>query len=510
MSLDYSSQLHYVWALLPEIILCGWGMLILLMGVSGQRDRLPPEGAEGSSPPSQDLGGLSLVGIVLAALANGWLYGVTETGAGLVTVDRFALFANWIFLAAAAFAVVMALGYVIRQRLQAGEFYALTLLATAGMMMMAAARDLMVVFLALEIMSISVYALTAFNRRDRRSAEAGLKYFLLGAFSTGFFLYGLALVYGATGTTDIGGIALSVESGAAQGFLLILGVGLLAVGFAFKVSAVPFHMWTPDVYEGAPTPVTAFMSVAVKAAAFVAFLRVFLVAFPGVYAEWYGIMWWLAAVTMVVANLVATQQNNVKRMLAYSSVAHAGYLMVALAAANQMAAAGLLFYLLVYAVMNMGAFAVVMVVSRQGEENLALEDYSGLGASQPVLAVVMTIFLLSLAGFPGTGGFMGKIFLLQGAADAQLWTLSVILVLTTVVSYYYYLRLAWYMWMREPVEAGQHDTVYVPLSTRVLLGAAVAAILLFGVFPGPALELARNSAASLVTGAGSAMAGLLP
>ena len=508
MVLDYASQLDYLWALLPEFVLCLWGMVVLLVGVSGKRDPRKAGDAAGEAP-SADLGGLSLVGIVLAALANGWLYGVTESGTGMVTVDGFRLFANWIFLAAAAFGIVLALAYVTRQRLQAGEFYALTLFATAGMMMMGAAVDLMVVFLALEVMSISVYALTAFNRRDRRSAEAGLKYFLLGAFSTGFFLYGVALVYGATGTTDLAGIARSVESGAAHGFLLIMGVGLLAVGFAFKVSAVPFHMWTPDVYEGAPTPVTAFMSVAVKAAAFVAFLRVFMVAFAGVHAEWFGIMWWLAAITMVVANLIATQQNNVKRMLAYSSVAHAGYLLVALTAANEMAAAGLLFYLLIYAVMNMGAFAVVAVVARQGEDNLSLEDYSGLGAAQPLLAVFLTIFLLSLAGFPGTGGFMGKIYLLQAAADARLWTLSVLLVLTTVVSYYYYLRLAWYMWMREPVEVGQHRTIYTPLATRVALGAAVAMILLFGIFPGPALNFARDSVASLV-GAGSAMAGLLP
>ena len=508
MVLDYATQLDYLWALLPEFVLCLWGMVVLLAGVSGKRDPRTA-GDAASEAPSADLGGLSLVGIVLAALANGWLYGVSETGSGMVTVDGFRLFANWIFLAAAAFGIVMSLSYVTRQRLQAGEYYALTLFATAGMMMMAAARDLMVIFLALEVMSISVYALTAFNRRDRRSAEAGLKYFLLGAFSTGFFLYGLALVYGATGTTDLGGIALSVESGAAHGFLLVLGVGLLVVGFAFKVSAVPFHMWTPDVYEGAPTPVTAFMSVAVKAAAFVAFLRVFMVAFPGVYAEWYGIMWWLAAVTMVVANLIATQQNNVKRMLAYSSVAHAGYLMVALAAANETAAAGMLFYLLIYAVMNMGAFAIVAVVARQGEDTLSLEDYSGLGASQPLLGLFLTIFLLSLAGFPGTGGFMGKIYLLQAAADARLWTLSVILVLTTVVSYYYYLRLAWYMWMREPVEEGQHDTVYVPLATRVALGAAVALILLFGIFPGPALDFARDSVVSLF-GAAAPTAALLP
>ncbi|MDT8339948.1 MAG: NADH-quinone oxidoreductase subunit N [Longimicrobiales bacterium] len=508
MVLDYSTNLHYFWALLPEFLLCGWGMAILLLGVSGKRDPRR-HGEAAAEAPSHDLGLLSLGGILLAALANGWLYGVAETGSGLVTVDRFRLFANWIFLAAAVLGIVMALAYVYRQRLQAGEFYALILFATAGMMMMAAARDLIVLFLGLEVMSISVYALSAFNRRDRRSAEAGLKYFLLGAFSTGFFLYGLALVYGATGTTDVGGVARAVESGAAQGTLLLMGVGLLAVGFAFKVSAVPFHMWTPDVYEGAPTPVTAFMSVAVKAAAFVAFLRVFMVAFPAVQADWWGIMWWLAAITMVVANLVAVAQTNVKRMLAYSSVAHAGYLMVALAAANETAAAGLLFYLMVYAVMNMGAFAVVVVVSRQGEENLQLEDYAGLGGREPLLGVFLTVFLLSLAGFPGTGGFMGKIYLLQGAVDAELWYLSVILVLTTVVSYYYYLRLAWYVWMREPMEEGQHEGIFIPLTSRVALAAGVGLVLLFGLFPGAAMSLARESVTTL-TASVTGMAGIVP
>jgi NADH-quinone oxidoreductase subunit N len=500
MVLDYATNLDYFWALLPEFILCVTGMVILVMGVSGKRNP-STHGDAGAEVPSTDLGTYALVGVLLAALVNGWLYGVTETGTGLVTVDRFRLFANWTFLAAAVFSVVMALDYVYRQRLQAGEFYALILFATAGMMFMAAARDLMVVFLGLEVMSISVYALSAFNRRDRRSAEAGLKYFLLGAFSTGFFLYGLALVYGATGSTDIGQIALAVETGAAQRVLLIMGVALLIVGFAFKVSAVPFHMWTPDVYEGAPTPVTAFMAVAVKAAAFVAFLRVFLVAFPDVYADWYAVVWWLSAVTMVVANLLAVAQTSVKRMLAYSSVAHAGYLMVALAAANETAAAGLLFYLLIYAVMNMGAFAVVVVVSRLGEEKQQLEDYAGLGARHPALGVFLTIFLLSLAGFPGTGGFMGKIYLLQGATQAGLWNLSILLVLTTVVSYYYYLRLAWYVWMRDAVEEGQHDSIFVPLTARVAFAAGAAAILLLGIFPGAAMELARDSVIPLLQAA---------
>ncbi|MEX2032264.1 MAG: NADH-quinone oxidoreductase subunit N, partial [Dehalococcoidia bacterium] len=263
-------------------------------------------------------------------------------------------------------------------------------------------------------------------------------------------------------------------------------------------------MWTPDVYEGAPAPVTAFMSATVKTAAFVAFLRVFAVAFDGAYEAWYPILWWLAAITMVAANLMALVQSNVKRMLAYSSIAHAGYLLVAITAANETAAAGLLFYLLVYTVMNIGAFAVVIGVAHQGEERLQVEDYAGFGWAQPMLGVVLTIFLLSLAGFPGTGGFMGKIYLLQGAADAQLWVLSVILVLTTVASYWYYLRVAWYMWMKDARTEDQHALVVTPLPTQLALVAAVGLILYTGLFPGAALEFARASVEGLGSLGGAA------
>ncbi len=509
MTLDFHRNLHFVWALLPEIVLCVWGMGVLLAGVSGKRDpRARLEGGSVEQLPSDDLGWIALIGVGVAALANGWLHGVSEVGtSSMVAVDGLRLFSNWIFLIAAAFGVVMSFAYVWRQRLQAGEFYALMLFATAGMMFMAGARDLIVMFLGLEVMSISVYALSAFNRRDRRSAEAGLKYFLLGAFSSGFFLYGLALVYGAAGSTNVSVIALAVENGATTPGLLVVGVALLAVGFAFKVSAVPFHMWTPDVYEGAPTPVTAFMSVGVKAAAFVAFFRVFMVAFGGVYESWYLVLWWIAALSMIVANLVALAQTNIKRMLAYSSVAHAGYLLVALTAATESATAGMLFYLLVYAVMNMGAFAVVLAVSGQTEDNLQLDDYAGLGSRHPILAAVLTLFLLSLAGFPGTGGFMGKIFLLEAAMDEGLLTLSVILVLTTLVSYYYYLRVAWYAWMREPLHAGQHDGVAVPLSMRVALAAGVAVVLFLGIFPGGFMDAAWASVEGL-TSVGSLLLGM--
>jgi len=509
MELDFSRPLHYWWALMPEIILCVWGMIVLVAGVSGKH-KAPERGGDPSFSGGADLGWLALLGLLLAGMANGWLYGITETGdTSMVAVDGFRLFANWILLIAAALSILISFAYVYRQRLQAGEFYGLILLATAGMMFMAGGRDLIVIFLGLEVMSVAVYALTAFNRRDRKSAEAGLKYFLLGAFSTGFLLYGIALVYGATGSTNLAAVGSSITTGAASPGILTIGMAMLAIGFGFKVSAVPFHMWTPDVYEGAPMPVTAFMSASVKAAAFVAFLRVFVVGFDAAYETWYPILWWLAALTMVAANLIALVQSNVKRMLAYSSIAHAGYLLVAITAANESAAAGLLFYLLVYALMNIGAFAIVLGVAHQAEERLQVEDYSGFGWEQPLLGVVLTIFLLSLAGFPGTGGFMGKIYLLQGAAESELWVLAVILVLTTLASYWYYLRVAWFMWMRTPTSEWQHDLVITPLPTRLALLVSVAIILYTGLFPGAALRFARASVQGLGT-LGGGMLGLGP
>jgi NADH-quinone oxidoreductase subunit N len=511
MELDFTRGLDYWWALLPEIVLCAWGMVVLIAGVSRKATARAQTDDTGDPTLSggADMGWLALVGILVSGLANGWLYGIHEVGdTAMVAVDHFRLFANWIILIAGALTILISFAYVYRQRLQAGEFYGLILLASAGMMFMAGARDLIVIFLGLEVMSVSVYALTAFNRRDRKSAEAGLKYFLLGAFATGFFLYGIALVYGATGSTNIARIGASVSGGTASPRLLAIGIALLAIGFGFKVSAVPFHMWTPDVYEGAPAPVTAFMSTAVKSAAFVAFLRVFVVAFNGAHDTWYPILWWLAAVTMIGANLMALVQSSVKRMLAYSSIAHAGYLLVAVTAANTDAAAGLLFYLLVYTLMNIGAFAVVIGVSGQSEERLQIEDYAGFGWAQPMLGVTLTIFLLSLAGFPGTGGFMGKIYLLQGAADAQLWVLSVILVLATLASYWYYLRIAWYMWMKGPATQDQHALVATPLPMQIALIASVALILYTGLFPGAALDFARASVQGLGPLGAAALPGL--
>jgi NADH-quinone oxidoreductase subunit N len=502
MELDFSSQSHLFLALLPEILLSVWGMVILLVGVWRK------EGEGG--PNATDLGALSLVGLLLAAGANGWLYGVAQTGGdGMIVVDRFRLFANWIFLLAGALSILISLSYVTRQRLQAAETYGLMLFAVVGMMVMTGTHNLIIIFLGLEIMSISIYALAAMNRRDRKSAEAGLKYFLLGAFSTGFFLYGIALTYGATGSTDILAISRAYLEGAAVMPLLFFGVAFLTVGFGFKVGAVPFHMWTPDVYEGAPTPITAFMATGVKAAAFLAFLRVFMVAFDAMYDVWYPVLWWLAAITMVVANLIALVQPNVKRMLAYSSIAHGGYLLVGLVAANDMASAAMLFYLLVYTLMNVGAFGIVIAVAHQGEDRLQVEDYGGFGWQNPLLAVFLTVFLLSLAGFPGTGGFMGKIFLLQGAVGSDLWTLAVVLVLATLFSYWYYLRVVWFMWMREAPAADAHASVIAPLPMRVALIVSVALVLYLGIFPGALLGFVETGVASISQGA-SGLAALIP
>ena len=488
MLLDYSSSFHYVMALLPELVLSIWGMVVLIAGVSRK---------EGSG---QELGWLALAGLALAAVANGWLYsGVREAGTGaMIAVDGFRLFANWVFILGAALSIVISLAYVARQRLQAGEYYSLILFAVVGMMFMGSARDLMMIFLGLELMSIGIYALAGFNRRDRRSAEAGLKYFLLGAFASGFLLFGIALVYGAAGSTNISAVAAAVQDGSVAGALMIPGVALLAIGFAFKVSAVPFHMWTPDVYEGAPTPVTAFMAASVKTAAFVAFLRVFLVGLDGLYEEWANILWWIAAITMIAGNVIALVQSSVKRMLAYSSIAHGGYLLVAIVSANDTATSGLLFYLLVYTIMTIGAFAVVVTVANQSEANSRIEDYGGFGWRKPVLGVLMTVLLLSLAGFPGTAGFIAKYHLLLGAAESRLWVLTVILVLTTVVSYWYYLRVAWYMWMKEaPAGADSADAAITPFATRIVLVVSVAIIILAGIFPDAALDLAEGSAESL-------------
>ena len=498
MQIDYSSQSQYLWVMLPEIVLSGWAMMVLMVDVFQKGDRHQP-----SSPL---IPWLTFAGLALAAVANCWLLTLHEAGtAGMMAIDQFRVFTNFLFIGAGALFVMISSRYIDEEQLRLGELYVLIMFSIVGMMVFAGSRDLMVIFIGLEVMSVPIYVLTGLNRRSMRSSEGALKYFLLGAFSSAFFLFGIALIYGGAGTTNLSLIATSISANTTTaGHLLPVGIALLAVGFGFKVAAVPFHMWTPDAYEGAPAPVTAFMAAAVKAAGFAAFMRVFLSAFPGMYGTWAGIMITLAVVTMVVANLTALVEGNVKRMLAYSSIAHAGYLLVALASGTELGAASFLFYLVVYTLMTVGSFAVVMVVSGRHEERQELSSYSGLGWQNPFIGVVMTIFLLSLAGFPLTGGFIGKVFILRAAIGRELIVLSVALVLTSLLSYYYYLRVAWYMWFREADDDGRTPITLTPAVKIALVIAAVGVIVL-GVIPGELLDAAQNSAAGLMNTASAAV-----
>ena len=496
MMLDFASQADYLWALLPEIVLSLWGMLILMVDVFQKGNR--------SEPSRTMLAGLSVLGLALTAAANTWLLGVESSSAtSLIAVDHFRVFTNFIFLIAAALAILIAPGYLLRRGIHLGEYYALAIFATVGMMLMASARDLILLFLALELMSVPIYVLVGFDRQDPRSAEGSLKYFLLGAFSSGFLLYGIALVFGSTGTTNLGLIAPLLATGLAARPMFVVGAALLLVGLAFKVAAIPFHVWTPDAYDGAPTPVTALMSTAVKAAAFSAFIRVFAVAFAGAYELWAPVVWWLAVLTMFGANLIAVTQGSVKRMLAYSSIAHAGYLLVAVLSANAYGAAAFLFYLLVYTLMTIGAFGVVIANARGEHERVALEDYAGFGWQQPFLGAAFTIFLLSLAGFPLTGGFIGKMFILRAILDAGQPALAVALVMASVISYFYYLRVVIVMYMRPAASETAHQGLSLTPTARFAIGLAAVGVLALFFVPGPVLGAAQESVASLFTSPGA-------
>jgi NADH-quinone oxidoreductase subunit N len=429
--------------ILPELILAGVAMLILVVDAARPiRDqRVVATGA--------------MVGVVAAAVVviRQWFVppaeGLTVLG-GMVAVDRYALFFRLVILASAALAISFSAHYLHRTGEGRGEYYALLLFAASGMTLLAAAADLIVVFLALEVLSLSLYVMAGFSWRRLSSQEASLKYFLLGAFSSAFFLYGIAMAYGAAGTTSIGGIADAL-SGTTQGLALPLtAAALLAVGFAFKVAAVPFHMWTPDVYQGAPTPVAGFMAAGTKVAGFAALIRVAQVALGPVSWELTPAVVAISALTMVVGSVLAIAQDDVKRMLAYSSIAHAGFVLVAVAAGNQEGIAGAMFYLAAYAAMILGAFGVVILVSRVGEERTALQAYRGLGRRNPVLGGLLTLFLLSLAGIPGTAGFMAKVLVFGAAVDAGLEGLVIVAVLASVVAAFFYLRVIALAYMEEP------------------------------------------------------------
>ncbi len=493
MNLDFSSQVHFLLVLLPEAVLVLAAIVVLIGDVFAR------SGQGGPSPAW--VRWLAVLGLLGAAAANAWLGGA---GAGsatqMIALDAFRIIVNYILIGVALMSLLFAFDYLDREQLNIGEFYFLVLTATSGMMLMAASRDLIPLFISLELMSLSVYILVGIRRHDPRSSEAALKYFLMGAFASAFMLYGIALLFGATGSTNLALVALEVVRAVEQENLLLTGgVLLLLIGFAFKISAVPFHMWTPDAYEGAPTPVTGFMAAGVKAAAFVALLRIVGVELSAAESVWHPVLWWLAILTMIVPNLMALAQDNVKRMLAYSSVAHAGYLLVGVVSASVLGQSASLFYLGVYALMTLGAFAVVYQVVGAGEGSDAADAYAGLGWRRPALAGLLTLCLLSLAGFPPAGGFIGKFYLLTAAVDAGETTLAVVLVLSSLVAYYYYLRVIWRMYF-ESGSAERAQPEPLGFAFRVAAVATAIGILVAGLYPGPALDLAERAGSSLQPG----------
>ncbi|MFL5610669.1 MAG: NADH-quinone oxidoreductase subunit N, partial [Gemmatimonadaceae bacterium] len=392
MRFDLSMPAQLMSALGPDLLLMA-GAMVLLLWSAWRRE---------SDAHQKNVGILSMGLCILTMVAVAYYaYQGYSASNGVIAVDNFRWAADEIFLIATLGTIAMSLDYNVREGITPGETHVLLLLATSGMMILAAARDLIIVFLGIELMSIAIYVLVGINRRRERSAEGAIKYFLLGAFSTAFLLYGVALVYGATGATNFVEIKANIgRFNLQQNGLLLVGIALLLVGFGFKIAAAPFHMWAPDVYEGAPTPITAYMAAAVKAAAFAALFRLFLEGFPTLLAVWHEAVWWLAAVTMIVGNLVALAQKNIKRLLAYSSIAHAGYILVAVVVGTSLGSSAFLFYLFAYTMATLGSFAVIVALGRSGEEQMAVEDYAGLWTVRPGLAVAMAVFMLALLGFP--------------------------------------------------------------------------------------------------------------
>ncbi|CAN5637742.1 NADH-quinone oxidoreductase subunit N [soil metagenome] len=480
--------------LLPEIVLTGGALLVLLLEI------FLPRGWKGALP-WVTLGVLAATGFALLPGAGQNL----TIAKGLLAVDGFGFFFKVLFLLSASITVLMSVRYLEIERASAGEYYFLILCATLGMMFMAAGIDLITLFIGLETMAVSFYILVGYLRPSRRSNEAAVKYFVLGTFSLAILLYGMSLLYGLTGTTHLRGIATALLA-AETGLLLPFAVIMLVAGLGFKIAAVPFHMWAPDVYEGAPTPITAFISVGSKAASLAMLLRIFVEGLPAFRLDGLGVAWgtpfgWaaffyvLAIVTMTVGNLAALTQSNTKRMLAYSSIAHAGYLLIGIVAGTTRGVTAALLYLMVYALMQFGAFAVVVMLRRKEVIGDELKDLTGLYASHPGAAIAMLIFMLSLGGIPPTAGFIGKLWIFGAAMDAGYIWLAVIGVLNSALSLYYYVRVVVYMWISEPDPDTSRFTVS-PALAAVLVVAAIGSIA-FGVYPRMLFEFAEASAATL-------------
>lgn len=465
----------------PQIVLTIFGCILLIAPLFSKKIK------------REALAIVGIIGILVAlwSVISIWDQSVSGFN-GTVLADNFALAFTIVFLVGALLSILLTLNKVEDEYLNYGDFYGLILLATVGMTMMVSTTHLLVVFLGLEILSIALYVLAGIRKMRIDSVEVSLKYFLLGAFATGFFLYGIALVYGATGTLDLVEIGKFIQTNGFSGLLLVAGVIMLIIGFSFKAAFVPFHMWTPDVYQGAPTPATAFMSSGAKGAAIAPLIRIVVAGLPLTETDWLNILWVVAVLTMSVGNIVAIAQDNIKRMLAYSSIAHAGYLLVAVIAGNDMGQSAVLFYLLVYTFMNLGAFGIISYMGFSNkQENLNIEDYRGLGYKYPFAGLAMAIFMFSLAGIPPTGGFVGKFYIFNAAIQAGYVWLVIIGVLNSVISVYYYLRVVINLYMRDA-----EREVFVPKANLGLIFAiilAIVGVLQMGIMPSGLFEFFQGS-----------------
>ena len=479
-----SNELQSI-SILPELVLSAFGIIIMLADafIAVEKSRRP-------------LGILAFVGALVALAASFYQIGFQGTSYfNVVRVDTFSVFFHVVVIAISGATILASIDYLDKEGIRAGEYYGLILLGTVGMCLLSSAIELLMLFIALEISSISTYILAGFRRRIATSAESSLKYFLLGSFATGFFLYGVALIYGATGSTNITAIAHELGRGdmPAIGYLAL---ALMFIGMAFKVASAPFHVWTLDVYEGAPTPVVAWMSTGPKAAAFALMLRVLFGSFDAMGSWWFALVWISAALSMTIGNVGALMQNNVKRMLAYSSIAHAGYVLVAFASRDQIGIAAAIFYAASYAAMNVGAFAVVTHFGAAGERFNSIDDYAGLGRRSPVLAFTLTIFLLSLIGIPATGGFFAKFYVFSAALKSNLVWLTIIGVVNSAIAAYYYLRLIVVMYMRDGDDSV--PMVRVPAAVTAALVIAAGLTIYLGVMPGRVLGAATQGAHDLL------------
>jgi NADH-quinone oxidoreductase subunit N len=470
---------------LPEILLSFFGILIMVLeGITSKRQKTA-------------LGMLSLLGIALAFAANVFAYSNRgDAFQNMIVVDGFGTFFRGLVLIVGFLCILASFSYLARENAQSGEYYALILFSLVGQCILATASDLIMVFIGLEISSIATYILAGFLRDDRRNNEAALKYFLLGSFATAFLLYGIAWIYGLTETTNLEKIqSYLIAHGQGSAILPGLAAALIFVGLAFKVSVAPFQIWAPDVYQGAASPVSAFMSAGPKAAAFAVFFRVFMTSFGPLNERWVPVVWGCALLTMIIGNFAALLQTNIKRLLGYSSIAHAGYVLVALTSDSQIGVAAAMFYLASYALMNIGAFAVVSYVAARNEQHVRIDDFAGLGRREPAIAALLAIFVFSLIGVPLTGGFFGKFYVFQAALDSHLVWLTVLGLINSAIAAFYYLKIIVAIYMREPGEATAELLPPSP-GLRITIWASALGTLVLGIFPSTLLSFVSLSAAA--------------